>query len=390
MLVLSKEILSMRDYSKFAKKKVLFTATVGRHINAFHVPYLQWFKDHGYELHVASNDPVEISIVDFWHHIPIQRMPFKRSNLTSIRAIRKLMKEHQYSIVHTHTPMGSVVTRIASLFLGVNRPSIIYTAHGFHFYRGASPKNWLLFYPVEKILSHVTDLVITINSEDFRLASKKFKCKVINAPGVGVDASKFQQKFEPKDREQIRTVFGIPSDAILVVYPAELSMRKNQSMAIKSMQKVVANNRRVHLLLPGRGPLKQKYIDLAKSLNLQENIHFPGFVKDIPSVLKSSDIAISTSFQEGLPVNLIEAMFAGLPVVATDVRGNRDLVSHGRSGYLVEPGDELKLSEFISELATDVAHRKELGNFGLNVSSRYDLINTLPIVVKEYKRFDKD
>ena len=148
-------------------KKVLFTATVDSHILQFHLPFLKMFKENGYEVHVATNGDESIPFCDKKIKISFERSPFKINNLKAIGQLRKVINEEQYDIIHTHTPMGSVVTRLAAKQARKkNNTRVIYTAHGFHFFKGAPILNWLVFYPVEKWLAKYTDTLITINKED--------------------------------------------------------------------------------------------------------------------------------------------------------------------------------------------------------------------------------
>lgn len=145
-------------------KKVLFTATVDSHILQFHIPYLKYFKEQGYEVHVATNGNEKIPFCDVKHKIHFERSPFKINNLKAIKQLRKIIEQEKFEIIHCHTPVGSVTTRIAAKKARRKyNTKVIYTAHGFHFFKGAPIINWVLFYPIEKWLSKYTDCLITIN-----------------------------------------------------------------------------------------------------------------------------------------------------------------------------------------------------------------------------------
>lgn len=308
-------------------KKVLFTATVDSHILHFHIPYLKMFKDMGYETHVATNGDEAIPYCDKKHKISFERSPFKLNNLKAIKQLKKVVEEEKFDIIHCHTPMGSVVTRLASKHArNAYGTRVIYTAHGFHFYKGAPKINWLIFYPVEKYLSKYTDDLITINNEDYELAIKKFKAKRTHyVPGVGVDPKKFDFELSQEERHELRKSLGIKDDDIVLIYVAELNKNKNQIMAIKAMEKLIVENPKYKLLLVGKDSYNGEYQRLVQELKLENNVIFTGYRKDVPRLMKISDIAISTSLREGLPVNLIEATMCGLPIVATNCRGNRDI-----------------------------------------------------------------
>lgn len=310
-------------------KKVLFTATVDSHILQFHIPYLKWFKEQGYEVHVATNGDEQIPYCDVKHKVTFERSPLKINNLKAIKQLKKIIDNEKFDIIHCHTPMGSVVTRIAAMKARKKyNTKVIYTAHGFHFFNGAPILNWIIFYPIEKLLSYKTDCLITINEEDYNLAKKKFKAKQIKLVyGVGIDENKFNFEVTSEEKYKLRKELGLKNDDFVMIYPAELSRRKNQRMLLEVMKILKDENyTNVKLLLPGLDSMNGIYQQMAKDLGIEENIKFLGYRKDIPKLMKISDLSVSTAKQEGLPVNLIEAMMCDLPIVATDCRGNRDLV----------------------------------------------------------------
>lgn len=323
-------------------KKVLFSATVDSHILHFHLPYLKLFKEKGYEVHVATNTDDAIPFCDVKHKVSFERSPFKKNNLKAINQMKKILLDNNFDIVHTHTPMGSVVTRLAyKKVKNKINTRIIYTAHGFHFYKGAPLFNWIFFYPVEKYLSKYTDTLITINKEDYELAKRKFKkCRNIEyVPGVGIDEEKFNFSMTKKEKLELRKSLGLKENDFVLIYPAEISKRKRHIWLINTISPLLKKNKNMHLLLPGSDSLNGKAHILTDNLNLAKQIHFLGYRTDIPKILKISDLAISSAKQEGLPVNIMEAMYVGLPIVATDCRGNRDLVVDGVNGYIVEMND---------------------------------------------------
>lgn len=310
-------------------KKVLFTATVDSHIKQFHLPYLQWFKEQGYEVHVATNGKEEIPYCDVKHVISFERSPIKINNLKAIKQLKKIIEKEKFNIIHCHTPMGSVVTRLAARKARKKyNTRVIYTAHGFHFFKGAPIINWILYYPIELILSNITDCLITINEEDYNLAKKKFKAKQIElVHGVGVDESKFNFEMTKEEKHRLRQELGLEDNDFVMIYVAELNRNKNQIMAIKVIEKLVKKKANIKLLLVGIDSYHNTYQEIVKKLNLKENVIFTGYRKDVPRLMKISDLAISTSKREGLPVNLIEATMCGLPILATECRGNRDVAN---------------------------------------------------------------
>jgi len=356
------------------KKKVLFTATGAIFINAFMIPYLKYFQDQGYEVHVATNGHEEMKHCDVKHIVPIERSPYKWNNIKAIFQMRKLLKENKYELIHTHTPMGSVVTRIAALKTRKkNKTRVIYTAHGFHFYEGAPVMNWLVFYPTEKILARYTDTLITINQEDHKRAKSKFKTRVEYVPGVGIDEKKFNLKMSEFDKSELRKSLGLKPNDFLIIYPAELSVRKRQIWLINSVKDLLINKSNIHLLLPGRDSLNGQCQELSKEYGLNNQIHFLGFRNDIPKLLSISNLSLSTSFQEGFPVNIMEAMYVGLPIIVSDCRGSRDLIRNNENGFIVDLDDNENFVNRIIEVKNNNPKISLLSNQAKIDSRKYTL-----------------
>lgn len=362
-------------------RKVLFVATVDSHIKAFHLPYLKLLKDMGYEVHVATNGNEKFPFCDVKHQICIERSPFKLSNIKAIKQLKRIIEKEKYDIVHCHTPMGAVVARLASKKARkIYGTRVIYTAHGFHFYKGAPKLNWLLFYPIEKYLVKYTDTLITINKEDYELARNKFskKCRDIQyIPGVGIDKNKFDINFDNKEKKLLRKKLGLSKDDFIMIYPAELSKRKNQLWLIDSITDIMHSNKNLHLLLPGKDSLEGKCQELININKLTNQIHLLGFRNDIPYLLRISNLAISSSLQEGLPVNIMESMYFGLPIVATNCRGNRDLVEDEKNGYLIDIGDKERFAKCITKLMKSETEREKFSENGKKKINDYLLEKTL-------------
>ena len=367
------------------EKKVLFVATVDSHILQFHIPYLKWFKEHGYEVHVATNGDEKIPYCDQKHKISIERSPIRINNSKAIRQLRKIINQEKFNIIHCHTPMGSVVTRIAAKKARKKYGTkVIYTAHGFHFFKGAPIQNWILFYPVEKWLSKYIDCLITINEEDYRLAKSKFRTKKVElVHGVGVDEQKFINcNMSGKEKHNLRKQLGLQDDDFVLIYVAELNKNKNQMMLIQAMKQIT--DKTIKLLLVGKGKLQEYYQQQVKKMHLDKNIIFTGYRKDIPQLLKISDLCVATSKREGLPVNIIEAMMSELPIIATNCRGHRDLVQNEKNGYIVEINDVQKLQEYILKLYNEENLRKNMGKIGEKNTQQYLLRNVQDKMKKIY------
>lgn len=335
-------------------KKVLFTATVVKtHINVFHLPYLKWFKEHGYEVHVAAkndfiNEPCIIPNCDKYYDIKFSRFPFSKANIKAYKQLKKLIQENNYDIIHCHTPVAGVLTRLAAR--KSKNTTVIYTAHGFHFFKGAPLLNWLIYYPVERFCARFTDKLITINQEDYERA-KRFSLrkngKVYYVPGVGIDLEKIQNL--KVDIKQKKTELGIPENTPVLLSVGELIKRKNHETVLKALSQIKDKN--FIYLICGRGVLKEHLQNLTKQLGLESKVKFLGFRKDIAEICKTADLFIFPSYQEGLPVALMEAMAAGLPVIVSNVRGNRDLIAKEN---LFEPDNINEITSLIEKRLDDM------------------------------------
>lgn len=368
-------------------EKILFTATVDSHILKFHIPFIKWFRDNGYEVHVASNGESKIPYVNKKFNVPFQRSPFKTINYKAYKELKRILSLNKYKIIHCHTPVGSVLTRIAARNERKFDTKVLYTAHGFHFYEGGPLKNWLIFYPIEKWLSKYTDCLITINSEDYNLAIKKFNIKSIYlVNGVGIDLKKFKPQTNDI-KSSLRNKYGFNDNQFILIYVGELSYRKHQDMLINTLPLLKNDIPNLKLLLVGNGDYLKRYKQLVKKLDLNECVEFLGYRNDINNLMLLSDIAVSTSRQEGLPVNIMEAMASGLPVVVTNCRGNKDMIINGKNGFVIQNDDLKELSSAIKKLynASDLSESFKVNNI-TNVQ-QYSVEKILKDMEKIYSNF---
>ena len=358
-------------------KKVLFVATVVRlHLNLFHLPYLRWFHDQGWQVDVAANndfeDPADCVIPCCDHHyvIPFERSPFKKGNLLAYRQLKALLDREHYDIIHCHTPMGGVITRLAAGSARNQGTRVIYTAHGFHFYDGAPLINWLLYYPVERLLSRRTDLLLTINGEDHRRA-KTFHAKrteLVN--GVGIDLSRFAEATE-QQKAQVRRELGLREGDIFAFTAGNLDPGKNQRTLHQAVK--LLDDPRVHLVLAGNGPLRGELEQLAGELGIADRIHFLGFRRDVYRLCSSADLFLFASRREGLSVSVMEAMACGLPIAASGIRGNTDLIDSGRGGFLLPPDDAKGFADAIRQILEEPQIRERMKRHNLEKIRRYSI-----------------
>lgn len=369
-------------------KKALIVSTVSRQFYLFEQVNIAVLRRLGYEVHGAANFQDrnerlnEVSIIE--HQVDFVRSPFSISNIKAYRQLKKLINDQQFDIIHAHSPVGGVIARLAA----PKNVKKIYTAHGFHFFKGAPIMNWLLFYPIEKWLSKLTDVLITINQEDYSLAKSRFHMKELyQVEGVGVDYKKFQPVSEV-EKQAKKEQLGFANYDQIMIYVGELSHRKNQQLLIKAMAEIHKSFPKAVLLLVGSGKLKKDYKELITRLGLGDCVKLLGFRNDIANLMQISDIAVSSSRQEGLPVNLMEALGTGLPLVVSNCRGNRDLIKNDYNGYLIpEENVELWISH-LKNLLDNNDRQDQFGQHSLSLSNRYSRENIEEVMYQIYGNFE--
>lgn len=343
------------------KEKVLILASVASMIYQFNIPNIKLLQEMGYEVHVACNfekgnscslekiqglkNLLENMQVKYYQ-INFERNILKVfSNFSAYQDVKKILEKNKYKFLHCHSPIGGVIGRITG---HLTETKVIYTAHGFHFFKGAPLINWLIYYPIEKYLSKFTDILITINKEDYERAKTFFSKRVEYIPGVGVDIEKIRNI--QVNKELKRKELGLTLDNKVLLSVGELNKNKNHEVIIKALSKL--NNPNIHYLICGQGNLKGYLEKLIKKLNLENNVKLLGFRKDIYEIYKISDIFVFPSKREGLSVALMEALVCELPVICSDIRGNRDLVRENKNGMLVKNKKndyEIKIKEIIEK-----------------------------------------
>lgn len=358
-------------------KKILVTATVPSMIGLFNMNNIHILQQLEYEVHVACNwndtsiwtnkKTNELKQILINKSVKIYQISFSRNplnlsdHLNSYSQLLDITKEHKYKFIHCHTPIAGAISRMVCK---KTKTKCIYTAHGFHFYKGASLKKWILFYPVEKLLSKYTDILITINKEDYERAKRKFKSRCIKyVPGIGVNHKLIKEVHV--DKELLKEKLQIPKKNSVILSIGELSKRKNHSIVIKALR----NFPNITYLICGQGVMNEKLIKVAKKNNV--DLRLLGFRDDIIDILKISDIFVFPSLQEGLPVALMEAMCCGIPCVVSNIRGNIDLISNLTDGLIVKKNSIIEYSkaiQFVLENSND---------FDMNSIKHIDTVNKI-------------
>ncbi len=334
-------------------KKVLYITTVSRTINAFLVPHIEMLLDEGYEVDVATyiDKPIDEKLINRnikVFSIPFDRNPLHLGNVRAFGRLLKIQKKEQYDIVHVHTPVASLFGRLLKLFYP--KLKTIYTAHGYHFLKGGSKIGWLVYYPIEKVMAKFTDVTITINQEDYDITINNLKPKkTYLMHGVGLDLS--QYKILPEeDNLKKRRELGLSEDDFVIIMIAELNENKNHIQLIRAMEILKEKYINIKVLCVGEGMKYSELIQEIENRMLNNQIYFLGFRNDITELINISNIGVLLSYREGLPRNLMEIMACGRKMIASDVRGCRDIIVDHTVGMLVSVGDYEGLAAAIEQL----------------------------------------
>lgn len=340
-------------------KKALLVTTVCGFVPQFEMNNVKLLQEMGYEIHYASNfdNPVYKIPMDIFeregmikHQVDFVRSPYSNKNLKAYHQLRQVIYNEKFDLIHCHTPMASVITRIAAKKLLNHGTKLIYTAHGLHFYKGAPKHNWLFYYPMEYLLARWTDVLITINNEDFKNASR-FKLhnngKLYKVNGVGIK----ELSISEHKVIDIRQSYKLKNTDFCIISVGELSKRKNQMIVIKAIEEL--RDSHVKYLICGSGNKEKEIKEYISNRNLDNQVFLLGYRQDVKDLLKQADCFVHSSLQEGLPMSVMEAMDSGIPVICSDIRGNNDLITNGVEGLLVKHNDAKEYASCIKKLRND-------------------------------------
>lgn len=367
--------------------RILYVTTIGLTMGFF-TNFIKELIDGGNTVEIAVNE-TDVSVPEVYrdwgcavHQIDWSRTPFHPVNLRAIRQLRALVAKNRYDIVHCHTPVAGVCTRLACKGLRKDGVRVFYTTHGFHFYRGAPFVNWLFYYPIELLCSRFTDTLIAINREDYEIAQKRMKARRVEyVPGVGADVERFRDA--SADRAELRASLGIPSDAVVLLSVGELNANKNHAVVVRTLARM--KNARLHYLIAGEGPQRERLSQLAKQLGVGEQVQLLGYRNDVPELCRAADIHVFSSIREGLGLAPIEAMAAGLPVLCSDNRGSREYVPrYDVPGCSCLFTDEASLAAGIERLISDPALYKLLSERGFPIAEQFSLEKVNAIMRRIY------
>ena len=358
--------------------KILYVATVLSHICQFHLPYLQMLQERGYEVHVAAHDNLavknglQLKYTDRHIEIPFERSPYDPRNIKAYKKLEALLNEEHYDVIVCNTPVGGILTRLAARKDRKHGTRVIYIAHGFHFYKGASKKNWVMFYPLEKEMARMCDVVVTINEEDYQLAKKHFPGKIARIHGVGVREDRYHPA-TAEEQAEMRKREGLSEDDFVVICTGELNENKNQKTLIAAAEMLKDKIPNLKVLLAGNGLKEQELRGQIAAGGLEVTVKLLGYRTDLEKLVPAVDVVVSCSRREGLPLNIVEAMLCKKPVVAAINRGNAELVDSDVTGYLCEPEDASAFAARLEELYSAPELRAALGENGYRKAQNYSV-----------------
>ena len=371
-------------------KRILITSTELMMIQ-FLVPHVIHLSENGYKVDIACSDvggrmdEVREKLKDYVekiHVVRLERSPVSSKNLLGYQDMKKVIDQEEYDIIWTNEPVMGVVTRLAARTARKKGTKVLYMVHGFHFYKGAPKKYWLMFYPIEKIASHWCDAIITINKEDYERAKTLHAKDVRYIHGIGVDTS----RLKPNDIQcDIKKELGIAEDAFLILSVGELLPRKNQQVIIRALG--LLNNKDIHYILCGKGNQLAELQKLAKENHVENQVHFLGYRKDILNIYGQTDLLAFPSMREGLGLAGLEAMYCGLPLVTSNTSGPRDYMENGKTGYMFDPYDAKGFAEGIQKLRKNVELRKACGEYNQKAVIPYYIENVKKEVFELIEEF---
>lgn len=363
--------------------KILYVTTVSDTMGFFpeHIKMLVE-KGHSVDLAFKIQEPIKEKYTRMGckvHDISFSRSPLKNNLFLLVNRLRKIIKDNQYDIVHTHTPVASAIVRLSCKNL--KNVEVIYTAHGFHFYDGAPCINWLSFYPVERFLSRYTDVLITINQEDYNRAQSFHSKKIEYVPGVGIDLNNI--KVDKEKVTELKKELKIASTDFILCSIGELNQNKNHKIVLEALSKI--DNKNIKYLIIGTGPLNDELSEKVKKFGLEKQVTLLGYRKDIYELLELSDVFVFPSYREGLSKALMEAMAMGKPLIASDIRGNRDLIDDNKGGILFDPTDSDQLLQSIMKMLEDGIFIKSASIYNKGKIKQFSLEKVLNEMYKIYQ-----
>lgn len=347
-------------------KRILVTSTDLMMIQ-FLVPHVINLSQNGFEVEIACSDvggrmqEVEEKLQGYTkkiHVVRLHRSPINFDNINGYKDMKRVIDSTYFDTIWTNEPVMGVVTRLAAKDARKRGTKVLYMVHGFHFYKGAPKLNWMIYYPIEKMMASKADVICTVNQEDYKRAQRFRVREVKYIHGIGINTERLTLG---EKRTNIREELGLSEEDILVLSIGELNKNKNQKVIIHAMK--VIDDKKLHYILCGKGDKENVLKKWVNHLELEQNVHFLGYRKDVVDICSQSDIYVMPSYREGLPVSSLEAMYCGLPLVTSNIRGLCDVMENGKSGYMFQPNDWRGFAKGIKTLMRNSEKREKMGKW---------------------------
>ncbi|MBP0724474.1 glycosyltransferase family 4 protein [Bacillus sp. RG28] len=354
------------------------------------MPHIRYFLNKGYDVGVAANtENSDVSRIEEFgvtiHHVPFSRKLFDKGNLKSYKIMKNIMKD--YHILHLHTPISSFITRLASS----KSHKVIYNVHGFHFNENGKWTTNQLYLATEKIAALKSDKIIITNLDDLKIAYKiASEKKICYVNGVGLDTNLYNiEKFLSQDKQTIKLELGLDQNKKILTHIAEFNDNKRQIDIVNACELLKEKTQDFIILLVGTGENFEGIQRYIQEKHLDKFIKCLGFRKDIPRILSVTDIGLLVSIREGLPRSIMEMMAMKVPVVATNIRGNRDLVTNGENGFLIPIKNREEIAKKCFVLMSNEDLSNQYGEVGRQIIEDYFSIETvLQQMEKVYRELD--
>lgn len=379
--------------------------TISGFLDKFEKGNVEILRKMGYTIHYAANTEQQHYLFDdeeikklgvHIHHIDIERSPYMvRANRKAFLQLTKIVRKYNISIIHCHTPVGGLLGRLIGKYFRKDGIKVIYTAHGFHFYKGAPWINNSVYYLAERWLARHTDILVVINREDLESA-RKFRLrkngKIYRIPGAGLDTQRFHI-FSEEERRRRRQALGIGEEVFFIVSVGELNENKNQEIILEAlalMQDRGCDISKIVYGICGDGFFRNRLETRVRELGLQENVKMFGYCSDVPAILGCADMSVLSSRREGLGMAALESLAMGVPVAAADNRGTREYMEDGRNGYVCSCKDAESFIRGIGKIRNmDGEARRKMGIRCRKTTEGFEKARTASVMREVYKIAEK-
>ncbi|MGO3498015.1 MAG: glycosyltransferase [Staphylococcus equorum] len=380
------------------RKKILLVANTASMIYEFNLHNIAILQSLGAEVHVATNfvnpGPIDNKVdlklkkilekkgvmyhqVDFMKGIGNHKL-----NVKAMKQLCQLCDKFNFDGIHAQSPLGGIIARRVAHRKKVH---ILYTAHGFQFFKGGPFLDWLIFFPVEWFYGLWTDALVTINTDDYAVAKHLPIKRVYYIPGVGTDienVERIAKEQRQKLRQEVRRNLGINDDEYLLLSVGELSERKNHATVIKAISKL--NDPKIKYVIAGIGDEETNLKSLIKENRLENKVQLLGYQTDLDGLYFAADLNVFISKREGLGLGGLDGVAHGLYIIGNGNTGMKDYIKSDDIGLLVK--DPTDVDEVSRTIAFAKQGKKKVTGKGLEAVREFDYRNVNKIMKSIYQK----